>query len=82
MAATFLTDEQTLQDIQIRDSRNRSIFDFFDQAVTEGGQHFLHQLFYSPQLDVQYGEYVSRSICPQAEHCYWPFVSHPQSLAG
>lgn len=53
MAATFLTDEQTLQDIQIRDSRNRSIFDFFDQAVTEGGQHFLHQLFYSPQLDVQ-----------------------------
>lgn len=53
MADKFLIDEQTLTDIQLRDLNNRSIFDFFDKAVTEGGQDYLNQLFYSPQLDVE-----------------------------
>lgn len=53
MAEKFLIDEQTLKDIQLRDLNNRSIFDFFDQAISEGGQDYLRDLFYAPQLDAQ-----------------------------
>lgn len=53
MTEKFLIDNQTLEDIQLRDLNNRSIFDFFDQAVTEGGQDFLQALFYSPQRDIE-----------------------------
>lgn len=53
MAATFLIDEQTLKDIQLRDFRGRTIFDFFDQAITEGGQDYFRDVFYTPLLNIE-----------------------------
>jgi len=53
MIEKFLTDDQTLQDIQLRDLSHRSIFDFFDQAITEGGQDYFRLFFYAPTLDIE-----------------------------
>lgn len=53
MAEKFLIDDQTLRDIQLRDLRNFSVFNYFDRTVTDGGQELLRALFYSPSLDVK-----------------------------
>jgi len=53
MAATFLIDEQTLKDIQLRDYSGRTIYDFFDQAITEGGQDYFRDVFYTPLLNIE-----------------------------
>lgn len=53
MAGTFLIDEQTLKDIQLRDYSGRTIYDFFDQAITEGGQDYFRDVFYTPLLNIE-----------------------------
>ena len=53
MIEKFLTDNQTLEDIQLKDRSRRSIFDFFDQAVTEGGQDYFRLFFYAPTLNIE-----------------------------
>ena len=51
MTTQFLIDQQTLQDLQLRDRTGRNLLDFFDQAITEGGQEFLRYIFYTPLTD-------------------------------
>ncbi len=51
MTTQFLIDQQTLQDLQLRDRTGRNLLDFYDQAITEGGQEFLRYIFYTPLTD-------------------------------
>lgn len=53
MSKRFLVDQQTSQDIQLHELRGRSIWGFFNLAITQGGEDFLRQLFLSPLLDVE-----------------------------
>ncbi len=52
MEDKFLIDEQTLKDLQLRDVSTRSIFDYFDQGITEGAQLLMLKIFYQPLKDV------------------------------
>lgn len=52
MNRAFLIDKQTLEDIQLREVTGRSIWSFFDRAITEGGEDFLRKLFDNPLVDV------------------------------
>ncbi|MFZ4260476.1 MutS-related protein [Sphingobacterium sp. HJSM2_6] len=53
MEDKFLIDQQTLRDLQLRDVNTRSIFDYFDQGITEGAQLLMLSIFYEPLMDVQ-----------------------------
>ncbi|WP_254528501.1 MULTISPECIES: hypothetical protein [unclassified Sphingobacterium] len=52
MSEKFLIDEQTLQDIQLRDRHSRTILEFFDHTITDGGMFHLMDIYYNPVLDV------------------------------
>lgn len=49
----FIIDEQTIKDIQLKDLNGRSVFDFFDETITEGAHYFLKEWFYDPIIDKQ-----------------------------
>lgn len=52
MSDKFLIDEQTLKDIQLRDRHSRTILEYFDHTITDGGMFFLRDIFYNPIVDV------------------------------
>lgn len=62
MHKKFNIDQQTLTDINISASINGSVFGYFDQTVTEGGQHLLRSLFNSPLGEVHLIEKRQQNI--------------------
>ncbi len=52
MAEKFLIDEQTIRDLHLRAYTDRSVLDFFDQTITEGGMYLLRDIFFYPLLDI------------------------------
>lgn len=52
MSNRFLIDPQTTRDIQLLEETSRSIWGFFNHAITAGGEDFLRGLFLNPLSDV------------------------------
>lgn len=52
MNKRFLIDPQTTQDIQLFEVIGRSIWGFFNHAITAGGEDFLREVFLNPLSDV------------------------------
>lgn len=53
MNSKFLIDEQTKKDIQLTSTLGNSVFDFFNNTVTEGGDRLLKDLFFSPTTNLE-----------------------------
>lgn len=52
MSNVFTVDQQTADDIHLDELTGRSIWGFFNHAVTRGGEDFLRDLFFHPLPDV------------------------------
>ncbi|MGB7529498.1 MutS-related protein [Sphingobacterium cellulitidis] len=52
MSEKFLIDEQTLKDLQLRDRHSRTLLQFFDNTITDGGMFYLMDIFYDAVLDI------------------------------
>lgn len=53
MSNIFSIDKQTASDIHLDELVGRSIWGFFNHAVTQGGEYFLRDLFFNPLHDVE-----------------------------
>ncbi len=61
---TFQVDKQTLKDIQVFNERKSqlSVFTFYNQIETKGGQELLYEIFKAPSSDIKFLENRKREI--------------------
>lgn len=63
MNKVFSVDQQTSRDIHLDELAGRSIWGFFNHAITQGGEDFLRALFFNPLLDVEAIKDRQQKIC-------------------
>ena len=55
---SFKVDKQTIKDIELFSEKigNPSVFSFYNQTVTKGGEYLLYEIFRAPSSDIMFLE--------------------------